>query len=161
MYFLAAKALRVKYVLSDSVFRQNYISPESPASTDPGKYKLMSKTYETKPKHVRILYRPPNAAAQLKPDPPTPHPVLANKYTSVEWSAVNRGGGDKSDDDDSDSDKLCQTDILLVNPVNTHWSDTEEEDEDKNCDKNREELPSDPDESSEDLSRSGAITAHG
>ena len=86
----------------DSVAVQKILHLLVPAAT-----KFMSKTYTIRPKHMRVLHRPPPTTSQLDPSPPWSAPVPAVKYTNVEWSAVNRGSGSNSDDDsDSDNDPV-------------------------------------------------------
>ena len=68
----------------------------------PGQTKLMSKTYETRPKHVRILHRPHPVPGQLDPNPSMP--VAVRRGTVNQWNPVNRS--DESDDDSDDGDKI-------------------------------------------------------
>ena len=60
----------------------------------------MSKQYTTKPKHVRIVHRPPHSSSQLEPDPFL-QPTTA-KQPDRTWNPVNRSTWtDQSDDEDN------------------------------------------------------------
>ena len=74
----------------------------------------MSKLYQTKAKHIRILHRPPPVSGQLDPNPPKSAPVHILLVTN--WSPVNRGAQSEESDDD-DFDNVIVTDEDIDNEV--------------------------------------------
>ena len=74
----------------------------------------MSKEYVTKPKHVRVVYRPPHSTSQLEPDPVIQTSTATQPIRS--WNHVSRSTWtDESDNEDLDGDNGFPNNIVVDN----------------------------------------------